>query len=66
MSFSKPLDYVTAAEIMQQEYGKSVEVINLGALSLDTDTIVASLKKTNRLVTVEEGHAGGWDGNRYF
>ena len=57
VSFSKPLDYaLQAAEIMQQEYGKSVEVINLRTLRpLDTDTIVASLKKTNRLVTVEEG-----------
>lgn len=57
VSFSKPLDYaLQAAEIMQKEYGKSVEVINLRTLRpLDTHTIVESLKKTNRLVTVEEG-----------
>lgn len=57
VSFSKPLDYaLQAAEIMQQEHGKSVEVINLRTLRpLDTETIVESLKKTNRLVTVEEG-----------
>jgi pyruvate dehydrogenase E1 component beta subunit len=36
--------------------GISAEVINLRTLRpLDTETIVASVKKTNRLVTVEEG-----------
>ena len=38
------------------EGGIEAEVINLRSLRpLDTDTIVASVKKTNRLVTVEEG-----------
>jgi pyruvate dehydrogenase E1 component beta subunit len=57
VSFSKPLDYVLqAADIMKAQYDKRVEVINLRTLRpLDIDTIVASLKKTNRLVTVEEG-----------
>jgi pyruvate dehydrogenase E1 component beta subunit len=57
VSFSKPLDYaLEAAEIMEKDFGKSVEVINLRTLRpLDTETIVNSLKKTNRLVTVEEG-----------
>jgi len=57
VSFSKPLDYaLQAADIMQEQHGKSVEVINLRTLRpLDTETIVESLKKTNRLVTVEEG-----------
>ncbi len=38
------------------EQGISAEVINLRSLRpLDTETIVASVRKTNRLVTVEEG-----------
>ncbi len=38
------------------EQGIEAEVINLRSLRpLDTETIVASVKKTNRLVTVEEG-----------
>ncbi len=38
------------------ELGISAEVINLRSLRpLDTDTVVASVKKTSRLVTVEEG-----------
>jgi len=44
-----------AAEILAEQ-GISAEVINLRSLRpLDTETIVASVKKTNRLVTVEEG-----------
>ncbi|MFT5539513.1 MAG: pyruvate dehydrogenase E1 component beta subunit [Alphaproteobacteria bacterium] len=44
-----------AAEILQNE-GISVEVIDLRTLRpLDTETIVRSVEKTNRLVTVEEG-----------
>ena len=43
-----------AAELA--ETGIEAEVINLRSLRpLDTDTIVKSVKKTNRLVTVEEG-----------
>ena len=38
--------------------GPAVEVINLRSLRpLDTATILASLRKTNRLVTAEEGWA---------
>ncbi|MCX8134345.1 MAG: pyruvate dehydrogenase complex E1 component subunit beta [Roseococcus sp.] len=38
------------------EQGISAEVINLRSLRpLDTETIVASVRKTNRLVTLEEG-----------
>ena len=38
------------------EQGISAEVVNLRSLRpLDTETIVASVKKTSRLVTVEEG-----------
>ena len=44
-----------AAEILAEQ-GISAEIINLRSLRpLDIDTIVASVKKTNRVVTVEEG-----------
>ena len=44
-----------AAESLAAE-GISAEVINLRSLRpLDTDTIVTSIKKTNRVVSVEEG-----------
>ncbi|EHM02112.1 pyruvate dehydrogenase E1 component subunit beta [Acetobacteraceae bacterium AT-5844] len=46
-----------AAEKLAEE-GIEAEVINLRSIRpLDIDTIVASVKKTNRLVTVEEGWA---------
>jgi len=45
-----------AAKIMEEQYGVSVEVINLRTIRpLDTYTIVESVKKTNRVVSVEEG-----------
>jgi len=45
-----------AAEILQKEHGISAEVINLRTLRpLDREGILASVKKTNRVVTVEEG-----------
>jgi pyruvate dehydrogenase E1 component beta subunit len=44
-----------AAEQLANE-GIDAEVVNLRTLRpLDTDTVVASVRKTNRLVTVEEG-----------
>ena len=44
-----------AAEALAEQ-GIEAEVINLRSLRpLDTETIIASVKKTNRLVTVEEG-----------
>ncbi|MEI9905210.1 MAG: pyruvate dehydrogenase complex E1 component subunit beta [Asticcacaulis sp.] len=44
-----------AADLLAAE-GIDAEVVNLRTLRpLDTDTIVASVRKTNRLVTVEEG-----------
>jgi pyruvate dehydrogenase E1 component beta subunit len=47
---------LAAAEILESQ-GISVEVIDLRSLRpLDSDTIIESVKKTNRLVTVE----GGW------
>lgn len=45
-----------AAEILQKEHGISCEVINLRTIRpLDRDTIINSIKKTNKIVTVEEG-----------
>lgn len=47
-----------AAEILAKE-GISAEVIDLRTIRpLDTDTIVASVKKTSRIVSVEEGWPG--------
>jgi pyruvate dehydrogenase E1 component beta subunit len=44
-----------AAEALAKD-GIEAEVINLRTIRpLDTDTIVASVRKTNRLVSVEEG-----------
>jgi len=45
-----------AAEILAKEHGISCEVVNLRTLRpLDRDTIINSVKKTNRIVNVEEG-----------
>jgi len=45
-----------AAEILQRDHGISVEVVNLRTLKpLDRNTIIQSVKKTNRIVNVEEG-----------
>jgi pyruvate dehydrogenase E1 component beta subunit len=56
VAFSICVGYaMQAAEELAKE-GISAEVINLRTLRpLDIDTIVASVKKTNRLVSVEEG-----------
>jgi pyruvate dehydrogenase E1 component beta subunit len=44
-----------AAEELREQHGISCEVIDLRVLRpLDTDTVVESVKKTNRLVIVEE------------
>ncbi len=44
-----------AAEELQEKHGISCEVIDMRVLRpLDTDTVVESVKKTNRLVIVEE------------
>ena len=45
-----------AAETLKKENGLEAEVIDLRSLRpIDWDTLVTSLKKTNRAVTVEEG-----------
>lgn len=56
VTFSKMVGHsLEAAELLAAE-GISVEVINLRTIRpLDIDTIIASVKKTSRLVTVEEG-----------
>ncbi len=56
VAFSISVGTAMKAADMLAEQGISAEVINLRSLRpLDIDTIVASVKKTNRLVTVEEG-----------
>ncbi|KAG5418730.1 PDB1 [Candida metapsilosis] len=50
---------VEAAEKLKQDYGVNAEVINLRSIKpLDVPTIIESLKKTNHLVTVENGFPG--------
>lgn len=56
-SFTVP-QALKAAEIMQNEFDVSVEVVDPRTIKpLDIETIVASVKKTNRLVVAEESHA---------
>ena len=44
-----------AAKILQEKYNLDIEVIDLQSLRpLDSETIINSVKKTNRIVTVEE------------
>lgn len=56
VAFSKMVKYsLEAAEEMQKQ-GISCEVLNLRTIRpLDRETILASVKKTSRLVAVEEG-----------
>lgn len=56
VTFSKMVKYsLEAAETLEKE-GISVEVINLRTIRpLDRQAIIDTVKKTNRLVTVEEG-----------
>ena len=56
VSFSHGLTYTLAAADALAGEGISAEVIDLRTLRpMDTGTIIASVQKTNRLVTVEEG-----------
>ncbi len=56
VSFSHGLSYTLAAADALAGEGISAEVIDLRTLRpMDTDTIIASVRKTNRLVTIEEG-----------
>ncbi len=56
-------DALEAAERLDKD-GVSVEVIDLRTLRpIDVDTVLASVRKTNRVVVVEEGPlTGGWAG----
>ncbi|MGE0408202.1 MAG: pyruvate dehydrogenase complex E1 component subunit beta [Amphiplicatus sp.] len=58
VSYSRGVKFsLEAAEILEKE-GVSAEVVDLRTLRpLDIETVLASVKKTNRLVTVEEGWA---------
>eukprot|EP00949_MAST-11_sp_MAST-11-sp1_P003791 g3791.t1 len=57
VSFSRQMKYsLEAAEKLQAEHGVSAEVINLRSIRpLDRETIINSVKKTNRIVSVEDG-----------
>ena len=58
VAFSICVGYAIEAASLLVEAGISAEVINLRSLRpLDIETIIQSVKKTNRLVTVEEGWA---------
>ncbi len=47
---------LNAAEILKKEDGIEAEVINLRSIRpLDIETVIKSIKKTNRIVTVESG-----------
>ncbi len=56
VSFGIGMTYVVKAEAELREMGLDVEIIDLRTIRpLDFDTIIESVKKTNRLVVVEEG-----------
>jgi pyruvate dehydrogenase E1 component beta subunit len=57
VAYSKMVGHsLQAAETLAKEHGIDAEVINLRSLRpLDRSAIIESVKKTNRLVTVEEG-----------
>jgi len=56
VGYGRALNAITAAAEQLQQKGISVEVINLRTIRpMDMVPIIASIKKTNRLVTVEEG-----------
>jgi len=57
VGFSRSVDHsLNAAKILKEQHGISAEVINLRSVRpLDRKAIVDSVKKTNRLVTVEDG-----------
>ena len=60
VTFSIGVTYALAAAEKLAEEGISAEVINLRSIRpMDTETILASVRKTNRCVTVEEGWPQG-------
>jgi len=56
-AFAKMVGFsLAAANILERDYGVSAEVINLRSIRpLDREGIIKSVKKTNRIVNVEEG-----------
>ena len=60
VSFSMGMRYATQATEKLVAAGVDVELIDLRTLRpMDSDTVIASVKKTGRLVTVEEGWPQG-------
>ena len=58
VSYSRGVKFALEAAAKLAEEGISAEVIDLRTLRpMDTQTVIASVKKTNRVVTVEEGWA---------
>ncbi|MCL4505293.1 MAG: alpha-ketoacid dehydrogenase subunit beta [Chloroflexi bacterium] len=59
VSYSRQLLFaLQAAETLQKEHGISAEVIDLrSTVPLDIDTVIASLRKTHRLLVTHEAHA---------
>lgn len=57
VGFSRSVDYaLDAAKILKDQHGISAEVINLRSVRpLDRKAIIDSVKKTHRLITVEDG-----------
>lgn len=56
VTFSRCVGHALEAASILEKEGISVEVVNLRTIKpLDVDAIVDTVKKTNRLVTVEEG-----------
>ncbi|GKY88748.1 pyruvate dehydrogenase complex E1 component subunit beta [Sinisalibacter aestuarii] len=64
VSFGIGMDYTLKAADKLAEQGIAAEVIDLRTLRpLDTATVIESVKKTNRCVTIEEGWPVGSIGN---
>ncbi len=64
VSFSMGMRYATQATEKLVAAGVDVELIDLRTLRpMDSDTVIASVKKTGRLVTVEEGWPQGGIGS---
>jgi pyruvate dehydrogenase E1 component beta subunit len=64
VSFGIGMTYALQAAEELEKGGIAAEVIDLRSLRpMDTDTVIASVRKTNRCVTVEEGFPVGSIGN---
>ena len=59
VAYSRQLLFaLQAAETLQKEHGISAEVVDLrSTVPLDIDTVIASLRKTHRLLVTHEAHA---------